>query len=588
MNPLFQFMYPSMANFDVSRGTPESMMNTFGNFMLADWQARPLLYMTPLLNFSNVFQYPQLGGNFQLPNSNGFGSIFDFNPPKMDNTTFGQFNFGLPFGLDFGNKPKTKTDDKPETAEDRKLQAKIDKLSCLLEQISEDKDFLGSKKSKEIKGKIEDAKSLETRKEQYNELKKAYESIDTDVMRSFLVQARLTDDLNDSDTEEVKNLLQSAGYEDGNERRTRHSDIKDSLNKISSWVDSINDENGNATECPIITQLTTKNYEILDLVSEWNTQKKTNIISVMIRKYDQLNDAGRKEQFYNSSIGVLVEALVKEASDTIALKIDGKNALDNNEIDKIVKLKEKLNKKSLSTLADDFNNLYALLRIAQTKVAQAKVRDYFDFLDTTDDTVFDDNLFMKDTLDDLKNEKIKVPNNSNEKEKPVNGESNPSDSKAEERTSTSSSIKLNDTEKAEAQKLANDLVDSLMGPTDWENAENFLDKVTQSNALEVLHQYNKKASNKLGYQHIWEKPHGFFRQLITEHGTNGRNKVYAEKIIDKLVEHLNEVKETLDSEKADILQAKIDKINDIKNKGLTRGTCCSLDKYIEQTYALLN
>ena len=118
MNPLFQFMYPSMANFDVSRGTPESMMNTFGNFMLADWQARPLLYMTPLLNFSNVFQYPQLGGNFQLPNSNGFGSIFDFNPPKMDNTTFGQFNFGLPFGLDFGNKPKTKTGDKPETAED--------------------------------------------------------------------------------------------------------------------------------------------------------------------------------------------------------------------------------------------------------------------------------------------------------------------------------------------------------------------------------------------------------------------------------------------------------------------------------------
>ena len=157
MNPLFQFMYPSMINFDVSRGTPESMMNTFGNFMLADWQARPLLYMTPLLNFSNIFQYPQVGSNFQLPNSNGFGSIFDFNPPNMNNTPFGQFNFGLPFGVNFGNKPDGKKDDKPETAEDRELQTKIDKLSCLLEQISGDKDFLGSTKAKEVKGKLEDA-----------------------------------------------------------------------------------------------------------------------------------------------------------------------------------------------------------------------------------------------------------------------------------------------------------------------------------------------------------------------------------------------------------------------------------------------
>ena len=406
MLPFFQFGYPSAVNNDIQNG---NVINTQWNFMNADFMARSIMNFVPFFG-ACCYNYPDMGAQLTLPSVFSTGYQLDFNPPQNGNPwAWGNWiqNPLNSWMQNTNGNNNNNNNSTPTTAAERDLQTKINKLQSLLKQIAQS-EYAGLDISNEITDAINDSASKKTRQEKYDALLEAFKSLDRDVVRSFIVDAKLS--TNPNDGEKVADLLK-AGYEDGTEKRTRQSELRSSskMDEITKWIETINDSYGDTIECPVVTHLTNNYFDILDLVSAWNTNKHTNMIETFAEKYNDLNNETRKNDFYDATIGILATKLTDKAEKLLGVRINGKYAVeDKTDIETLIaSVKDANDNKELEKLATEFDKLYATLRRAETKIAQIKVQNYFGFLDegvAEEDKIFDDSLFVEDTEDDLEAE----------------------------------------------------------------------------------------------------------------------------------------------------------------------------------------
>ena len=425
------FYYTNQQAFDMTSGSAWGSMNIHMNQAWEDMVARQYLYQVPRYDFSNFNLYTTPTVN--VPFGFGIGATPTFgNPfPQICDATLRQLDWQnrasggngfinngtfsytpsyswAGFTPSGATSPNGANGPAAQTEEDRDYQRKYNTLLAIVKQLA---------KCDEITRKEEDdlnavaRQSVKNWKDGYTELKKAYDKVVENhegIIERMLPEAQdlsAFDNTLDSDKKDsFYNQLISAGYEYDN------SAIDKKINDLYAAIDNISDENANPESSHILGELQGGNGEanILDVISSYNTQKKGSskssdkrIIDHFAAKYNNLKDPDAKQTAKEKVLTPIVNALldkardVKDTLDTASKKkmteaiSDVENALNNS--------KDKID----ANLSSAFDTLYLLTRMgAIAHVRNEAIKHYGE----VDSDVFNQDLFDKETIKDLKEE----------------------------------------------------------------------------------------------------------------------------------------------------------------------------------------
>ena len=393
--------YPSAQNYDLSSGTPWGSINIHWNQSWDDMLARQNLYNVPSYNFGNMYLY---GNNFM---GNSFLCDPRYTLAQMswgNNNTFGGTNFGnwqMPWGNMGWNPSITPgtSDNKTLTAEERAYNRKYNRLLALCKQLK-DYNKLSDTVKDELEVAIRDTKG--TPKEKFDKLKAAFDKVDDQKVKAFLVEAKKIGPDKFDNVDEIDSFygeLLQAGYE------YSASDIDSEIEKIDNAIKNLR-TNSNQEAENVLAHITAKtsSYSILDLLSSWNTQNKgsdkRNIISYITTYY---NNADNKTTAKEKLIAPLVTSLTDEARKYLDELDETSKEKIEKAIDKVTKGLDNTNETVDSTLAKAFDELYTLTRQAAIVVLQNKINTNYG---TIDSEIFNDKLFIDETMKDLEEEGV--------------------------------------------------------------------------------------------------------------------------------------------------------------------------------------
>ena len=405
--------YTSALNYDMSNGRVDSMMNIQFNQFVTDSIARANLYAVPMFSL-NTYSYttPSVGLGYLTDPYYAFGQ-WSYNNSRIGAQNFASGENTSPWanftGSYFGYTQGTQNGGNAggnSSPEEAAVRTKISKLYSLLNQIAKS-SVLGDEKTAELKETLRTYTKEKDVKEQYKALKEAYDKIDKAIVKDFMKQVELSD----KKADKLSVLLTAAGYE-------QESSIDDEIGDIISTFNDITKSNvtpeGNDVIATITGKLESADYQILDLISSWkssdvvkNTGVDKNIMQFIIDKYnkDELEKA-QKDKIFDLGIKPLTNALLDKAKETMNTKIDNKYVLDEASRSDIKTLRDavdtNLTLKDFSSLAENFDKLYATLRRAEALIINTKVNTYYSFLE--DEQVFNKDLFQKETEEDLEAE----------------------------------------------------------------------------------------------------------------------------------------------------------------------------------------
>lgn len=415
-------MRPSLLAYDLTNmsfSAPMSAMNIHMNQSIADMQARPGLYMTSTMNFNNFTPYgsPSGGMDFLITPQYTINQ-WQWNNNAMANGGFnwgninGGFNWGN-IGWNGGNTTPTSPSNKSATTpEERAYQKKYNKLLSLVKQLASDDSKLPSAR-KEALDEIAKHPVGKNYEEQYKNLKAEYDKVSKTEIKKFLASnASIKFGIDGKDTTEENSFygkLQSVGYEFTN------SKVDSEISKLYDNLSTITDdqENYQGSDGTLLANIAggTSPYDILDVISSWNTQKKDGdaddkrIINLIKKRYDALpaGDKGKaaRDSVKTGVISPLVNALINRAR---GLKENLDSASQTKMTAAITKLEtayKNTKDKVDSNLSKAFDELYVLTRKAAIAQLTAEIKESFG---TVDPDLFNDELFAAETKADLKAE----------------------------------------------------------------------------------------------------------------------------------------------------------------------------------------
>ena len=403
------WFYPPLQNYQMISGNQMDSINVAMNATLAEGCLRQSLYTVPFI-FGNYTQYPDTTSFIKPPSPTDVKPcVFDFSNP-WGGSAWGSGSAAgwQPWGggYQFGNTSPSSgsSNDTPEQAVTRK---RINKLKNLLTQLADEKNKVLSEddrtKTNTILSSFSREKGVDAQykklKDQYDELKKKY----ANKIKEFIPKSNLGED-------SVNVMLGKAGYE--MYTKPLDSDLIDATQKAIERVSA----DLTKVETAILDGLKSDQYDILDVLSSWNTRfygKKVekdkvdagNIIKYIAGKMlpDKPENKSMNEELRDTTIAPLKSSLVAKAEEIVRSEY-----LSNETKDEIKKLKEKVVDdyagNDWNNLADSYYALYAALRKAATFIVNKTVVEYYDFLDDKD--IFNDKLFMDETETDLKEEGI--------------------------------------------------------------------------------------------------------------------------------------------------------------------------------------
>ena len=409
--------YLNQQAYDLSSGTQWGSMNIHMNQIWDDMLARQNLYNAPVYDFSGFNQYvnPTFGNPFgQIMNYSlgqmdwqnkigGGNGLFDtngnFRAPWMQNPAqlwSSSLGWNPSAGAGQGSTPKT------ETEEDRDYQRKYNTLLTLCKQLAECDD-LSRKEQDDLNSAIRNPKG--TWKERYAALKKAYNEIDKDIVKTFLETATglgADREINGKKSNSFYNELQAAGYEYDN------SAIDKEINDLYDAINSINDKNGNPESSDILGEIQAGKSNILDVISSYNTHKKNSstesdkrIIDHIAKNYNAISDDSTRDTAREKVLKPIVNALLDKARDIKdALDADSRKKIEKaigNVEDALNNSKEKVD----TRLSEAFDTLYLLTRMGAIANLRNEAIAYYGEVDSE---IFNKDLFADETIKDLKAE----------------------------------------------------------------------------------------------------------------------------------------------------------------------------------------
>ena len=380
-------MYRSNLNYQMTSGSLCGSMNLHMNQCWTDLSARQNLYNVPIMNFGNFTPY------------NSFSTMNYLLDPGYAATQYIGMQMSSGQGVSIGSTqmPTIKSGliGVSGTSEDEKtVKKQYEKLQLLLKNCL---NLAGRAIAQTDRESIEKALKKNGKwSEKLDALKEAYKKLDEKVIKKSITQLQSEDKKIDYQT-----LLKDIGYNFDN-NNSYNSDCNDNLKgTLKEFADKCNYDGLRE----YVKDLDLKTTNVLNLISTSNDYQ-IGLVSSLI----------------GSDVGIpkLTNALIEKAE---SIKEDvrlSKETISDIE-DLITSLKENLNEiydNPSSTLIDsqeahiplinDFYDLYLILRLAETKMAQQTLQNDYGF--TADiskknsNFIKDDNLLIEETIQDLVNE----------------------------------------------------------------------------------------------------------------------------------------------------------------------------------------
>ena len=380
------------------------------------------LHMNQLYDHSiawnNMFQYPQYNFNNFMPYGDGFGCnsyltnpFYTLNQMSWGTPAWGNnfglgggnmgMNYGMPGMFGWGGTPFGQV--APSTggsagSGNSKTNSKYNRLLSLVNQmIKNDNNLLTATEIDTLTAAKKNSKG--TADEKFEKLLEAYNTIPKDVVRKFLAESSGKLKVADKADSFYETLL-GAGHE------YIDKGVDPDLDKIYDGIAALKDKNAGSVDVDgVVSELQLGTTDVLDLISSWNTEFKSNkgserLIKHLEKSYNGLKDDDAKEDVKNKILLPLINALTAKA-DTV------KGALDSaskkriqNAIDDLKKEKDK-SKISFSTISNKFDELYLLTRQAALTKLQNDAKSYWGEIDSK---VFNNELFKDEMMEDLDGE----------------------------------------------------------------------------------------------------------------------------------------------------------------------------------------
>ncbi len=408
---------PSLLARDLSSGSEWGSMNIHMNQAWADMQARSTLYMTPTTNWGAFCDYgmPSGGMNFLIDPNYTIGQ-WQWNNNNNCGFNWGNFNGGFgnmsnPWGnLGWNGGNTSGSGSTAQTPEERAAQKKYNKLLSLVKQLASDDSKLPAAR-KEALDEIAKHPIGKTYEEKLNNLKAEYDRVNKEEIKKFLAsKASIKFGIAGENATEANSFygkLQGVGYEFDN------SKVDSEISGLYDVISQIKDTQENYQNSSILADLAarTGTYDILDVISSWNTQKKDStagdkrIIDLIKKGYDALPSGETGNPARNSVktgvISPVVNGLINRARDL-------KDSLDSASQAKITAAMTKLetaynntNDKVDPNMSAAFDELYVLTRKAAIAQLRAEIKESYGAIDPD---LFNDTLFEAETVADLKAE----------------------------------------------------------------------------------------------------------------------------------------------------------------------------------------
>ncbi len=401
----------SLLNRQLTSGLQMDAMNLGMNQCFADSMARSSLYTMPTMNWGSFCNY----GN--LSNNSDFSSIMQYtinqwqwqqNNNCMGWNNFGGMNWGNcggmnwnnPWGLNLGNTPSTPSTP-AKTPEERTMMAKYNKLVALTKQLSNPNNKMKFA-NKEALYDAATHPNGKTYQEKFDNLYAEYKKVGKSVVKKFLASNNsigLSIKGKESTSESFYNELASVGYEFAN------SAVDSKINNLLTTLSSIEDNQENYMSDDILANLNAgSGYDILDVISSWNTQMKGSngnerVIKLIAKKYDSLTNDSTKNVVKTQVLAPFVNELINKAN---GLKDELDAASKVGMEDAISALQTEFSKAGLSnSLSDKFDTLYILCRKAAIAQLRSDINNTYSDIDSD---LFNDDLFEDDTTEDLVSE----------------------------------------------------------------------------------------------------------------------------------------------------------------------------------------
>ena len=400
---------PSYINFDMCSTNPMNSLNIMWNAALERSKAQSMVYMYPAFNMSNFTTY-----------FNGYDNSYLTNPfysmsQVLWNNNNGQTgnlwnninttnNWSNPWGNMWNPSGTTPSADKPETAEEIGAKRKYNKILGLIKQLKEYEKVSNSDKDQlEAALEADRQNTKGTWTEKYNALKEAYDKISDSTVKECLKQSmELGTEEKPDQADAFRIRLESAGFE------YEAGSIDEYIGKLANTIQNLSASQPNGSSDAILGSLGGNTVNILDVLSSWNTQYKNSetkskkrLITFAAEKYNSIEDKTAKTTYKSTVLDPVVNALRNKANE-LAANLEGEN---KEKLQKAIKALDdaydKVGDKVPESVTTAFDNLYVLTRLAAIREIANDAKSYYGEVDSD---LFNSDLFMDETIADLKAE----------------------------------------------------------------------------------------------------------------------------------------------------------------------------------------
>ena len=298
------------------------------------------------------------------------------------------------------------------------IKEKIDNYKDCFEKFKKavDAETKGSEKFKEFEKKYNEALKEKKLADRLKKLEELFDTLDT----KTLTKVALAD-------KDINHSLFMIGYSFPKSTSYKHQIGSSEVDWNTFFLTSIegNLSKDDATPVGILGgKLLDANCkeQILQIISTWNDTHRDDDSKGLLRKLaDYIPNS--KEQVVNWKAGVsgLALALIAKAdsfveengSNSDFTKLVAQRKKVSDLLDKNITNNKNIKKSDVIALANEFDKLYAMLRIQEAIVMNAKVVDkYADKFNAIKPNAIPDDIIIKETIEDLKTENIAVPTSS--------------------------------------------------------------------------------------------------------------------------------------------------------------------------------
>ncbi len=402
---MFPF-YFSGVNSSMLSQNPADSINLSWNMWNARNAANSIMYMTPTFNGA-LFDFPEVmtfGNSLLDPRlaiqqtMNMFNNGNWMQSPWTGNNS-GWFNnmFKSPWAGAADDSSKGKTD--AEKAENQVKQKQYDKLKAVLKSYKENATNLSNEQEAKLETALNKGGKLD---EKLDALKAVYKELDSKELRKALLAI-----------DENKTALDKMGYNfndtEFSYKNKADQTIKNAITKIEA---ELADRKYDTLQTYVPNAET--NDGIMKLISYWNDEHKEEEERSIIRYIaSNFPDDSAKQKNAKETVTAMTTALVNKAKevcgriDNCAYLEDAHEAL----MEQLKATKNDFKPETLKALANEFENVYARIRIAEAEELNAQLKKDYAFLNDISDKDTDfvtDSLVVDDVKADLEDEGISL------------------------------------------------------------------------------------------------------------------------------------------------------------------------------------